>query len=213
LHFEAKAANFHRKRGLKVASGLRAKPAPPSHKTYHNVIHGNELFYNRAYGVYEDGSDWQTIVGNRFVNNTSGAYRRGGDHTLVKDNQGAYTENFKITSGITVGLNDTYGPVWEANPYNSVLSGRIALPRVKIEWGGTFGSGETVTVKVAAVYTDGSSAYLEKSATATGSLWLGDDDIYSLITLGKDIYKLQFSAKTNLSSTSATVRVYTYGKG
>jgi hypothetical protein len=34
LHFEAKAANFHRKRGLKVASGLRAKPAPPSHKTY-----------------------------------------------------------------------------------------------------------------------------------------------------------------------------------
>jgi hypothetical protein len=31
--FEATAANFHRKRGLKLASGLRAKPAPPSHKT------------------------------------------------------------------------------------------------------------------------------------------------------------------------------------
>jgi len=179
---------------------------------YHNVIHGNELFYNRAYGVYEDGSDWQTIVGNHFVNNTSGAYRRGGEHTLVKDNQGCYTENFKISSGITVGLNNTYGPVWEASPYNSVLSGRIAFPRVKIEWGGTFGSGETVTVKVVAVYTDGSSAYIEKSATATGSLWLSDDDIYSLLTLGKDIYKLQFSAKSNLSSTSVTVTVYTYGK-
>jgi parallel beta-helix repeat protein len=178
---------------------------------YHNVIVGNEFFNNRAYGIYEDASNLQTIVGNRFAGNTSGTYRRGGDLTLVKDNQGHDTQNFRYSSNIPIGVNGAYGSVLEANPYNAVVSGRVGLPRVKITWGGTFGAGETVTVKVAAVYTDGTSAFVEKSATAPGSLWLTDDDIFSLIALLKDIYKLQFSAKTNLASTSATVLVQAYG--
>jgi hypothetical protein len=123
--------------------------------------------------------------------------------------EGYDTENFKSTGvSVTVGSGGVYG---SASVITS-QSGLITYPRIKITWGGTFGTGETVTVKVEAVYSDGTTAYVEKSATATGSLWLTDDDILSLITQGKDIVKLNIYAKTNLASTTVTVTVDAYGK-
>jgi len=128
---------------------------------------------------------------------------------VIRDNFGFDTANFKSTGvSVPVGTGGTYGSARAI----TTLSGRITYPRVKITWGGTFGSGETVTVKVEAVYTDGSTAYVEKSATATGSLWLTDDDVLALITQGKDIVNLNVYAKTNLSSTTVTVTVDAYGK-
>jgi hypothetical protein len=130
--------------------------------------------------------------------------------SVVIGNVGYWTDNFKSTNvGVTVGTNGVYGSASTITSPSNI----ITYPRVKITWGGTFGTGETVTVKVEAVYTDGSTAYIEKSATATGSLWLTDDDIISLITQGKDITKLNVYAKTNLSSTSVTVTVDAYGRG
>jgi hypothetical protein len=128
---------------------------------------------------------------------------------VIRDNLGFDTANFKSTGvSVSVGTGGTYGSASAI----TTPSGRITYPRVKITWGGTFGTDETVTVKVEAVYTDGSTAYVEKSATATGSLWLTDDDIMSLITQGKDIVQLNVYAKTNLSSTTVTVTVDAYGK-
>jgi hypothetical protein len=127
----------------------------------------------------------------------------------ARGNKGYDTENFKSTGiSVAVGTGGVYG---SASAITSP-SGVIAYPRVKITWGGTFGTGETVTVKVEAVYSDGSTAYVEKSATAVGSLWLTDDDILALITRGKDIVKLNIYAKTNLSSTTVTVTIDAYGK-
>jgi hypothetical protein len=128
---------------------------------------------------------------------------------VIKNNKGYDTENFKATGvSVTVGTGGVYG---SAKTITSP-SGVITYPRVKITWGGTFGTGETVTVKVEAVYSDGTTAYVEKSATATGSLWLTDDDVLALITQGKDIVNLNIYAKTNLSSTTVTVTVDAYGK-
>jgi hypothetical protein len=128
---------------------------------------------------------------------------------VVKDNYGFDVESFKSAGlSISIGVNGAYGSAKEIFS----RSGVITYPRVKITWGGTFGTGETVTVKVEAVYSDNTTAYVEKSATSTGSLWLTDDDILSLITQGKDIVKLNVYAKSSAASTSVTVTVDAYGK-
>jgi nitrous oxidase accessory protein NosD len=173
-----------------------------------NIVLGNIcLSTGVASSIAEttDVCDRNIIAFNRIVGNV---VRKG--TSIVRNNPKWDTENFKSTGlSVSVGTGGNYG---SATSITSP-SGRITFPRVKITWGGTFGAGETVTVKVEAVYTDGSSVYIEKSATATGSLWLTDDDIIALISQGKDIVKLNIYAKTNLSSTSVTVTVNAYGKG
>ena len=134
----------------------------------------------------------------------------GSPSLLIKFNIGYSTENFKATGlSVPVGVSGAYGSAVSITS----LSGIITYPRVKITWGGTFGTGETVTVQITAVYSDGTTASITKSATAVGSLWLTDDDVFALIIQGKDITQLQVSASSNLASTSVTVTVNAYGKG
>jgi hypothetical protein len=174
--------------------------------------------------LFPPGSTWNADYGVSVLDTASNILIRGNifgtrpvvqvrvtstGNVKVQSNIGYVTENFKTTGlSVSVGTGGAYG---SASAITSP-SGVITYPRVKITWGGTFGTDETVTVKVEAVYSDGSTAYVEKSATATGSLWLTDDDILSIITQGKDIVKLNIYAKTNLSSTTVTVTVDAYGK-
>jgi hypothetical protein len=177
---------------------------------------GNQIEDNRAtkvmaYGIRQrntGGVAW-TIVNNQVTGAQTAAISLAGTGNIVKNNIGYDTESFKVTGvSVTVGTGGAYGSATAV----TTPSGRVTYPRIKITWGGTFGTGETVTVKVEAAYSDGTTAYVEKSATATGSLWLTDDDVLSLITQGKDIVKLNVYAKTNLSSTTVTVTVDAYGK-
>jgi len=158
---------------------------------------------------YENPND-NLIAFNDLEGFVTGAIMKLGDKTVVIFNKNYDTENFKATNvSVPIGTANTYGsPATITSP-----SGRITFFRLKITWGGTFGTGETVTVKVEAVYSDNSTAYIEKSATATGSLWLSDDDVLSLIAQSKNIVKLNIYAKTSASSTSVTVTVDIYGKG
>ena len=167
------------------------------------------VLYTR-HGVYVCSEAHDTIIeSNSFMNHAQEAILDVGTNTKIKNNVGFATENFKATGvSVAMGTSNAYA---SATAIKS-LSGVITYPRVKITWGGTFGTGEIVTVKVESVYSDGTSTYVEKSATAVGSLWLTDDDILSLITQGKDIVKLNIYAKTNLASTTATVTVDAYGK-
>jgi parallel beta-helix repeat protein len=176
-----------------------------------NIIIGNIVRNCRGLGVNEVGiCNNNLIIANDLRGNQGGALSKVGWLTVVKYNLGYDSENFKaVNFPVTVGTNGVYsGPTTIATP-----SGRVVLPKVKITWSGTFSTGETVTVKVEAVYTDGSTTYVEKSATATGSLWLTDDDVMTLVAHGKDIVKLNIYAKTNLSTTSVTVTVDAYGNG
>ena len=147
------------------------------------------------------------FIGGKFVNVTTNFVVYP---ALITGITGYDTSNFKVTGlSVPVGVSGAYGSAVSITS----LSGIITYPRVKITWGGTFGTGETVTVQITAVYSDGTTASITKSATAVGSLWLTDDDVFALITQGKDITQLQVSASSNLASTSVTVTVNAYGKG
>jgi hypothetical protein len=81
-------------------------------------------------------------------------------------------------------------------------------PRIKITIGGTVGA-ETITVLVGFGYFDGTYVYITKTFTATGSIWLSDDDYLTLYRNNLLRY-IQFKAKTTAASTSATCTVDYY---
>jgi hypothetical protein len=180
------------------------------------VIIGN-LFYAvnyMRYGVYigSGTSSRILILGNDFRGLKTAPIYNGLTVAgyVIRNNMGYRTDSFKYTGlSVPIGKNDAYGsPVSIMTP-----SGVITYFRARITWGGTFGVGETVTVKIQVTYDDGSTAYIEKSATATGSVWLTDEDIMSLVAHGKAIIKMDIYAKTNLPSTTATVSIDLYGSG
>jgi len=127
---------------------------------------------------------------------------------VVLDNLNYPTDIFVYTNqSVPIGTGNTYGsPVALVSP-----SGIIRYPRIQITWGGTFAAGEIVSVQITAVYNDGTTASIIKSATATGSLWLTDDDIIQLMSQGKIITRIDISASTNQASTQATVTINAYG--
>jgi len=116
----------------------------------------------------------------------------------------------KNSASIPVGVNGAYGDRTNVIDCSSYLAA-LRTPKVKVEWGGTFGSGETVTVKVIFHFIDDGEAYVEKSATAVGGVWLSDDDYFNLYPSFRAITAILAQAKTNLSSTSVTVTVKVYG--
>jgi len=175
------------------------------------VSFDDQATHTQTYAWLSESGAFNEIIGGdvSLGGFTAGIHSSAIGSIKVKNLRGYDTENFKSTGiSVAVGTGGAYG---SASAIIS-LSGVITYPRVKITWGGTFGTGETVTVKVEAVYTDGTTAYVEKSATATGSAWLTDDDVLSLITQGKDIVKLNVYAKSSAASTSVTVTVDAYGK-
>jgi len=84
--------------------------------------------------------------------------------------------------------------------------GRFHPFSVKIETSG-IASGETITVRITAVYSDGSSSYIDKSYTVDGTYYLSVGDLHELYKDGVYIEKLQAQAASDQSSTSATVNV------
>jgi len=79
--------------------------------------------------------------------------------------------------------------------------------------GGTFGTDEIVTVLVRSHFSDLTSATVTKSASATGSVWLTDDELLALHKNGTHIRRIETRAKTNLSSTDVTVTIDVFGAG
>jgi hypothetical protein len=131
-------------------------------------------------------------------------------HGIIENNINYDSKNFKKTNlSVAVGTDNTYG---SATSITS-RSLRITYPKIRITIGGTLASGEVITVKIEAVYSDSTTAYIEKSYTETGSEWISDDDVLNIISDTRDITKLNIYAKTNQTSTSATVTVNAYGRG
>jgi len=167
--------------------------------------HKNYMIGVKTEKVRFGANAWWEIVGSQLGSIVKDTKAK----VYIRRAEGYDSETFKVTgASVSVGTGNAY------NPPTTITSksGVIAFPRVKITWGGTFISGETVTVKVEAVYTDGSTAYIEKAATSTGSLWLADDDILALVADGKDIAMLNIYAKSSASSTAVTVTADAYGK-
>jgi len=189
-------------------AGNTAYSAVALFNTINNVAIISNHFDTGTYGISLSNVSDALIGGNKFINLDQVLNLSSVAGLKIKLNKGYDTETFNTTGlSVPIGVSGAYG-----SPVSIIsLSGVITFPRVKIIWGGTFGTGETVTVNITAVYSDGSTASITKSATTTGSLWLTDDDILALITQGKDITQLQVSASSNLASTSVTVTVDAYG--
>ena len=116
--------------------------------------------------------------------------------------------HFVKSASPTPGVSDAYGT---AVDINAEANKSIVLLYVKLSWGGTFGTGETVTIRVTVTFNDGSTAYIEKSATAVGDYWLADSEKASLMSDGKYVTKVSVASKSNLTSTSVTTTVVVYG--
>ena len=107
---------------------------------------------------------------------------------------------------VPVGTNNTYGqPVYIAD--YSRFYGTIPTPRIRITWGGTFASGETVTVMIIFNYIDGGQLSITKSATAPGSYWLTYDDLLNLYPGNNMLQSIAVQAMSSASSTQVTVTV------
>lgn len=116
---------------------------------------------------------------------------------------GSFPIQRKRTVTPDIGVNDTYGTPITTYSY----TGQISWFKAKITVGGTFATGETVTVLIRVITKGGVITDIEKSFTSTGSLWLTDDDILSAWTDNDTIQKIVVKAKTDQASTSVTVTV------
>lgn len=147
-----------------------------------NIIQGNDLIFAGATAN---------------LNNTATG-------TIIQNNRGYSTEFLKATgASVAIGTGGVYGAATAFTP----TSGMIRGFDVNINIGGTFATGETVTVKIETAFSDGTTAFVEKSFTATGSLALGATDKIALVKGGVYITKINAYANSSAASTTVTCSV------
>jgi len=112
----------------------------------------------------------------------------------------------KSTVNVPVGTNNTYGQAVYVADY-SRFHGTVPTPRIKITWGGTFASGETVTVKITFNYIDGGQLSITKTAYAPGSYWLTYDDLLNLYPGNNMLQSIVAQAMSSAQSTQVTVTI------
>lgn len=177
-----------------------------------NVVVANNRFLNLSTAINISGaSDNIVIANNIFSGNTTNIANVSslGAYSRIENNAGYPAEMFRASTNVSIGLSNTYGSPTTVR----TGSNTIKFFKARITWGGTFATGETVTVRIEVVYHDGTTAYVEKSATAVGSTWLTDDDILTLTKNASYISKINLYAKTSATTTSVTVTVDIYGHG
>jgi hypothetical protein len=111
-------------------------------------------------------------------------------------------------ASIPVGLNNKYGLNQTIDAYRQ----KTADFRARIRVGGTFGDGETLTIRFRLEFVDNAiSKSVEKSFNQTATLWLDDDDYFELAPAHNIIWAIVVDAKTNSISTNTTVQIDVYG--
>jgi hypothetical protein len=108
---------------------------------------------------------------------------------------------------VTPGTSGSYGsPVTLSPP-----TGRGWIPvMVRVLWIGTFAPGEEVAVRLVVRFTDGTTASVILSSSATGEHWLTDSEKASLWKDGVSVDQVTVSAASNYPSTSVSVTVTIY---
>ena len=109
---------------------------------------------------------------------------------------------------IPVGLDNKFGSNQTIDAYRQM----IASFKARIRVGGTFGDGETLTIRFRLKFIDNAiSRIVEKSFNQTGMLWLDDDDYIELTLAHNIIWAIVVDAKTSSKSTNTTVQIDVYG--
>jgi hypothetical protein len=153
------------------------------------------------------------IIGNDFTNAvfSSRAINDGGVNTTIRENAG-YPTNFYFRTGssIVVGLSGNYGAATVLScPANKII---VGAP-FQLRGTGSIGVGETITIKVEAVYYSGNTIYVEHifSDSAFKYNFTYDDwfEIGSTSTsYNENMRYLNIYAKSSHASTSCVPQVY-----
>lgn len=166
---------------------------------------GVEILFPDEWNLVVDGLDLlkqYTDSLSTSLESHASRHNRGGedpiDYTLIM-------KLLKKSVSPALGTDGALGSAESVTPDSGY--GRIVPLGIKVTVGGSFNSGETVTVRITFHYDDGTSAYIEKSYTATSVDYLTEDDLLSLWKDGVGITKIDVQAGTNLSSTNVTVSV------
>jgi hypothetical protein len=109
----------------------------------------------------------------------------------------------------TLGTGGALGSAVSISPDSGYT--RIVPYGVRITIGGTIATGETITVRVTFARDDATSAYIDKSYTATGSYYLSEDDLIALWKNGVGVTSISVQAGSSASTTSATVTLAVRG--
>lgn len=147
----------------------------------------------------DDGSFKTGVVGNVEVDNNAG----------IVASKLAIQKNYKKSVGANPSSTaGAYGTAVVLSP----STGYVALNplAIDIDFGGTFGT-ETVTAQFKVTFSDGTTANVLKTATATGVVSFTNSDIMNLIKDGVYINQISVSSKSDISSSSATVTFNHYG--
>ncbi len=122
-----------------------------------------------------------------------------------------------ISGGETVFKSDTLNvPIGKSNQFGENISIQyrpltLSSLKPKITVSGSLSSSETVTVRIRAEYIDNTITILTKTFTATGSVWLSDDEVMQLFPSQSILWTIWVDAKTSSAATSASVQVTGYG--
>ena len=109
---------------------------------------------------------------------------------------------------VPVGLNSQYG----ANVTIQTLPLHIFTFEPKIQVDGNFANNETVTVRIRLEYADNViSNSVTKTFTASGAVWLSNDEMMQLYPSQSIIMAVVVDAQSSSSSTNAVVTVSGYG--
>jgi len=131
------------------------------------------------------------------IHNPSGKWIYGSGGSFKREN-----------ASILVGLDNKYGLNQTIDAYRD----KIANFRARIRVGGTFGDGETLTIRFRLEFVDNAiSKSVEKSFNQTATLWLDDDDYFELTPQHNIIWAILVEAKTSSKSTNTTVQIDVYG--
>lgn len=109
----------------------------------------------------------------------------------------------------TLGTGGTLGTESAIEPDTNFS--RLLPIGIRINIGGTLGTGESITVRITFYFEDGTSNYIDKTYNATGDYSLDEVDFASLLKDGVGITKIGVQAASSATSTSATVTVYVRG--
>jgi len=112
------------------------------------------------------------------------------------------------TASPTPGTGGAYGSAVSLTP---ATNKSIVPLMIKLSWGGTFATGETVTIRITVSFSDGTTATFTKSATTTGDYWLTDAEKASLFKDGVYITRIAVDSSSSATSTSVTTSATIYG--
>jgi hypothetical protein len=128
---------------------------------------------------------------------------------LVRSGDTAYLGvHWVKTASPTPGTGGAYGSAVALTP---PANKSIVPLSATLTWGGTFGTGETVTIRLTVKFSDATTANITKSATATGTQTLNPADLQGLMKNGVYITEVDVDSSSSAASTSVTTSATIYG--